>query len=339
MNKVLSIIIPTYNMERYLEKCLSSLIIDGLERVEVIVVNDGSKDRSLDIAQSFASKYPESFVIIDKDNGNYGSCINAGLYKATGKYVKVLDADDYFDTDNFAQMVSLLETLDVDLFLSDYTRVCDEGVIKREYLLLPKCEIFDFVAESKRFKKILLKIWMHHIVYRRENLIKINYKQTEGIFYTDNEWKYLPMSTVKSAYYWDRSVYNYLIGREGQSVNEDVVLKHINDDLVVTLSMARAYAEVQRQNHILKDVFYYTLYRRVRWFYKENIIKRRLFNNSHLIDFDKKLKNENTRLYDKAGMMLLLSFPVVKICRHNQDSCLLRWIIMLYNHRKKAEKR
>jgi glycosyltransferase involved in cell wall biosynthesis len=70
MNKVLSIIIPTYNMERYLEKCLSSLIIDGLERVEVIVVNDGSKDRSLDIAQSFASKYPESFVIIDKGNGN-----------------------------------------------------------------------------------------------------------------------------------------------------------------------------------------------------------------------------------------------------------------------------
>lgn len=155
MNKILSIIIPTYNMERYLEKCLSSLLIDGLERVEVIVVNDGSKDRSLDIAQSFASKYPESFVIIDKDNGNYGSCINAGLYKATGKYVKVLDADDYFDTDNFAQMLALLEELDVDLFLADYTRVYDEGE-KRESLPLPKCAVFDFTAECKKLKKILL---------------------------------------------------------------------------------------------------------------------------------------------------------------------------------------
>ena len=85
MSKVISIIIPTYNMEAYLDKCLTSLIIDGMERVEVVVVNDGSRDSSLAIAQSYAEKYPESFVVIDKPNGNYGSCINAGLYRATGK--------------------------------------------------------------------------------------------------------------------------------------------------------------------------------------------------------------------------------------------------------------
>ena len=74
MGKVISIVIPTYNMEEYLDKCLSSLLINGMERVEVIVVNDGSSDGSLTVAQTYVDKYPESFIVIDKKNGNYGSC-------------------------------------------------------------------------------------------------------------------------------------------------------------------------------------------------------------------------------------------------------------------------
>lgn len=338
MNKVLSIIIPTYNMERYLEKCLSSLIIDGLERVEVIVVNDGSKDRSLDIAQSFASKYPESFVIIDKDNGNCGSCINAGLYKATGKYVKVLDADDYFDTDNFAQMLALLEELDVDLFLADYTRVYDEGE-KRESLPLPKCTVFDFTAECKKLKKILLKIWMHNIVYKRENLISISYKQTEGIFYTDNEWKYWPMATVRKAYYWDHSVYNYLIGREGQSVDKSVALKHFNDDLIVTLAMVKAYDGMCELNPAMKKIYYHTIFRRVRWIYKTNIVKRKLFDNPLLVRFDGELKQLSPILYKKMECVLLsvplLPFPYIKIWRKSPGGMFIRRIINLYYMKKK----
>lgn len=338
MNKVLSIIIPTYNMERYLEKCLSSLIIDGLERVEVIVVNDGSKDRSLDIAQSFASKHPESFVIIDKDNGNYGSCINAGLYKATGKYVKVLDADDYFDTDNFAQMLALLEELDVDLFLADYTRVYDEGE-KRESLPLPKCTVFDFTAECKKLKKILLKIWMHNIVYKRENLISISYKQTEGIFYTDNEWKYWPMATVRKAYYWDHSVYNYLIGREGQSVDKSVALKRFNDDLIVTLAMVKAYDGMCELNPAMKKIYYHTIFRRVRWIYKTNIVKRRLFDNPLLVRFDGELKLLNPILYKKMERELLsvplLPFPYIKIWRKSPGGMFIRRIINLFYMKKK----
>lgn len=86
-------------MEKYLNKCLDSLLIKtGLEYLEVIVVNDGSSDSSLSIAQAYQQKYPDVFVIIDKTNGNYGSCINAGLPVAKGKYIKILDADDSFST-------------------------------------------------------------------------------------------------------------------------------------------------------------------------------------------------------------------------------------------------
>ena len=86
-NKNLTIIIPTYNMQEYLQKCLSSLIVKkGLETLEVLVVNDGSKDNSSIIAHEFEAKYPGVFRVIDKENGNYGSCINRGLKEATGKY-------------------------------------------------------------------------------------------------------------------------------------------------------------------------------------------------------------------------------------------------------------
>mgnify|MGYP002624493917 CR=1 FL=1 len=93
MNKTLTIVVPTYNMDRYLERCLDSLILPEMlmERLEVLVVNDGSKDKSSEIAHSYEKKYPQTFRVIDKENGNYGSCVNRGLKEATGKYIKNLD--------------------------------------------------------------------------------------------------------------------------------------------------------------------------------------------------------------------------------------------------------
>lgn len=342
MNKVISIIIPTYNMEKYLDKCLSSLIIDGLDRIEVIVVNDGSKDGSLDIAKTYANKYPSSFVIIDKENGNYGSCINVGLYRATGKYIKILDADDSFVTEYFAEMLSVLEKLDVDLFLSDYIRVYDNRT-KREMLDIPKCEILDFTNVCKKSKKTLLRIWMHNITFKRENLIKINYKQTEGVYYTDNEWKFKPMSTVKLAYYWDKPVYNYLIGREGQSVSDDVMVKHMNDDLIVTLAMVKAYGAMCELNPEMKDIYFYTIYRRIRWIYKTNIIKRRLFDNKDLMRFDSELQCLSLALYKKVGKELLstplLLFPYISIWRKNPTGRYIKNIVDLFYLKKRLLKK
>ena len=106
MDKILTLIIPTYNMELYLRYCLDSLLVDeGMDALEVLVVNDGSRDCSLEIAREYEHKYPQTFKVIDKENGNYGSCVNRGLKEATGKYVKVLDADDSFDTEHFGRFI------------------------------------------------------------------------------------------------------------------------------------------------------------------------------------------------------------------------------------------
>ncbi|MDE5999791.1 MAG: glycosyltransferase family 2 protein, partial [Bacteroidaceae bacterium] len=109
MNKVLSVIVPTFNMEQYLGECLTSMITQkSQELLEVIVVNDGSTDASSAIAHGFAAQYPTLFKVIDKENGHYGSCVNHGLKAATGKYVKILDADDFFHTPDLDAVLTYL---------------------------------------------------------------------------------------------------------------------------------------------------------------------------------------------------------------------------------------
>ena len=118
MQKLLTIVIPTYNMQDYLHRCLDSLVLEDeqlMSQLEVLVINDGSKDNSSTIAHDYENKYPATFRVIDKENGNYGSCINKGLEIATGKYVKVLDADDSFDTSNFEDYLRFLNSVEVDI--------------------------------------------------------------------------------------------------------------------------------------------------------------------------------------------------------------------------------
>nr|CRY95897.1 hypothetical protein [uncultured prokaryote] len=114
-------------MEKFLPYCLDSFIVpDNLPLLEVVVVNDGSKDKTLEIAKSYESRYPETFRVIDKENGNYGSCINVALKYLRGKYVKVVDADDSVDTENFNEFLAFLQTVDSDLVLSDFITVDEQ---------------------------------------------------------------------------------------------------------------------------------------------------------------------------------------------------------------------
>ena len=147
MNKILTIVIPTYNMEKYLDKCLTSLVIEDRElmkQLEILVVIDGSKDRSSEIAHTYQVRYPQTFIVIDKENGNYGSCINRGLKEAAGKYIKVLDADDCYNSKSLQQHLELLRIVDVDLILTSYVIVNEKGQIKskRTFPLFPIKNIF-----------------------------------------------------------------------------------------------------------------------------------------------------------------------------------------------------
>lgn len=239
MDKILTIIIPTYNMEKYLRHCLDSLIVPNMDKVEVLVINDGSKDSSSAIGHEYQDKYPQTFRVIDKENGNYGSCVNRGLNEATGKYVKVLDADDSFDSKSFEEYINQLSYIDVDLVLND-TKVVNENDQETDYWRVnvkPEA-IFDYF-EAK------LTVFMHAVAYRTSNLRKINYWQSEGISHTDEEWIFWPMSTVKNAFYIPVPLYRYLIGRAGQTMDPKVMTKAYPQKLKVL----RRMIEVWEKHH------------------------------------------------------------------------------------------
>lgn len=245
MNKILTIIIPTYNMEKYLRHCLDSLIIDeeGMKRLEVLIVNDGSKDSSSQIAHEYQDKYPDTFRVIDKENGNYGSCINRGLKEAMGKYVKVLDADDSYNNDIFARYIYEISKTDVDLILNDVATVnSNDTIFKKSVFDLTPNHLYCFEALSMSVYK---RIYMHAIAYRTSIFKGIKYLQTEGISYTDQQWIFMPMVNVKSVLYINGCLYRYLIGREGQTVGYEAVKRQLEHKVLVANSMLEFYESQQ----------------------------------------------------------------------------------------------
>ena len=187
MKKILTIVIPTYNMEAYLDRCLSSLILDDkdlMAKLEVLVVIDGATDGSSRIAHSYETSYPDTFCVIDKENGNYGSCVNRGLKEANGKYIKVLDADDRFGTQSFQAFLTMLDTIDVDCIMSDTYKEESDGTICQKIMYsFPHSKVFSIEEVIKVPSE---HMWMHSVTYRTALLRRISYHQTEGISYTED---------------------------------------------------------------------------------------------------------------------------------------------------------
>ena len=298
-NKILTIIIPTYNMEKYLRKCLDSLIVseENMEVLEVLVVNDGSKDSSSQIAHEYEAKYPQTFRVIDKENGNYGSCINRGLKEATGKYVKVLDADDHFVQDVFEQFINYLQHKNTDLIINDYVIVDEHDDVAETYTFnLPTDKDF---ALTDFPPKMIEWIWHQGMTYKTEILRTIHYQQTEGISYTDDEWIFMPMSRVQSVAYFPCILYLYLVGREGQTFDPKVMESSFDKRIVVGKSMAAYYTKTQQS---MSDASQYymkeKLRRRLSVIYNFYLTKNySLEGNKILKDFDVFLKKEAPQIH------------------------------------------
>lgn len=244
MEKQITIIIPTYDMEKYIGRCLDSLLIPEFDQVEVLVINDGSKDRSSEIAHHYADRYPNSIRVIDKSNGNYGSCINAALPQAIGRYVKILDADDNFDKNAFSSFVQILKDCNSDVVLSDYV-IVDENDKETKHVA-PSCPYtFSNVGFDDVVKIISNFSQMHGIAYSTVHLKNQNYIQTEGISYTDTEWTYGPIATAMTFSYFKNvgPVYRYLVGREGQTMDPVLFHKKLPDQFVVLLSRAKVFEQ------------------------------------------------------------------------------------------------
>jgi glycosyltransferase involved in cell wall biosynthesis len=203
-------------MEKYLDRSVGSLLAsEVLDKLEIIIVNDGSKDRTLEIANSYKAKYPQSIVVIDKPNGHYGSTVNAALQVATGRYFRILDADDWFNSESLVKFIKSLEFINADCVYTHFTKQIEGKPVPQgaRTLVYNKNLIID--ADTIQEACIV----MHTLTYRLDLLHKINYRQTEGICYTDTEYVYYPLIAAKTIYFLDIDLYQYYVGRDDQSMS------------------------------------------------------------------------------------------------------------------------
>lgn len=341
--KLLTIIVPSYNMEQYLPKCLGSLVVapELMEKLEVIVVNDGSKDRTSEIAHEFEEKYPGTFRVIDKENGHYGSCINAALPVATGVYVKVLDADDWFDTENFAWYLIRLSKEDenggaaVDVIVTDYVKNNFAGeVLLRSHIELQANQ--SYTLDELARMKVAVPL-MHMLTYRRNVFCECGYKQSEGCSYTDNEFAFYPMAKARLVRYWPIPLYQYLIGRGGQSVEQSALDRGSFVFLQIVRRMVNAYTSgtFDKGSDLYLKMwlmnFLHCIYRSYFFTFKIDKIK------SELMPFDNWLKVKSLALYE--GISLLahvqlvgrMGFNYVQYIRHGKFNRLMIGLLRIYD--------
>lgn len=244
--KLLSIIVPAYNMEDYLAQCVESVLrTPSLAMVEIIVVNDGSKDKTLRIAKQYAERYAGTVRVVDKPNGNYGSTINAALPLAQGEYVKILDADDSFDGSRVAEFIDFLRKMrGVDMVVTPFVEVGGRRERRVEYNIYAK-KAYEYGkaydADKILSDGVIRFFMMHGVCYRTELLRQMNYRQSEGISYTDQEWVFYPLFGVKSVAFADIPLYRYNTSREGQTMDVKVQMRSLSQLVAVTEAMAQYF--------------------------------------------------------------------------------------------------
>lgn len=241
---VLTIVVPSYNVEAYLEKTLRTLLAHrNAGKTEIIVVNDGSKDRTAEIAQRFAELSNGIVRVINKENGGHGSTINAGIDAARGRYFRLIDGDDWVDPENLATLVDKLENETVDIVLTkgsyEYIEQAElVNIIDYDMLNEGTVHFFDdLLYPGYGFETYGPLLTTGN--YRTEVLKKADFRISEKKPYVDMEFNSFALRYVQTLKYYDLDIYRYLIGRAGQTVSRDFWKKKYKDHKYVILNILK----------------------------------------------------------------------------------------------------
>lgn len=233
ISPVLTTIVPAYNIEDTLDRLIDSLCLDSLgDKQEVLVVNDGSADGTYAKALEYEHRYPSIVRAIDKPNGGHGSTINRGIQEALGKYVRVVDGDDWLQADALRYVLNYLERNDVDMILHNYKRSDINTGASHEYSFdLAAGEILPFEENSQGAR------YPFHAVIFSLKILKLIPAIDEHCFYVDNEYVVYPIPFVKEMVYLPVDLYVHSIGDESASTsnaslirnrgNMETVIKHL----------------------------------------------------------------------------------------------------------------
>ena len=265
MEKIITFAVPCYNSESYMRRCIDSLL-DAGEDSEIIIIDDGSKDRTGEIADEYAEKYNGKVRVVHQENGGHGEGVNVGMRLAAGKYYKVVDSDDRLDPDALKVMLECIrknvaDNVMVDMYVSNYVYDHADGSRKTmKYTgVFPEGKVVGW-EETKRFG-VSQYLMMHSVIYRTELLREIGMTLPKHTFYVDNLYMYQPFPSVKSICYKDIDLYYYFLGRDDQSVSEKNMIKRIDQQLTVTRLMTECHDlnEIKKSQPVLYRYMFHEL--------------------------------------------------------------------------------
>ena len=240
--KLLTITVPSYNSEAYLDRCMATLLPGG-DEVEILIVDDGSTDRTAEIADEYERKYPNIVRAIHKENGGHGDAVTTGIRNATGLFFKVVDSDDSLAPEAYKQVLDFLRRIvkknhELDMLISNFVydkQGAHHKKVMSYHNVLPKDKYFTW--QDVGHFRVAQYILMHSVIYRTELLRECGLKLPKHTFYVDNIFIFNPLPYVKRMYYTDVVFYHYFIGRDDQSVNEAVMIKRIDQQIRVNKLM------------------------------------------------------------------------------------------------------
>lgn len=229
-----------------MERCIKSLLPGG-DDVEIIIVDDGSYDMTPEIADAYEKKYPKIIKTVHQENGGHGEAVNTGIKHATGLFFKVVDSDDWVDLDSYRKILDTLRDIvgsdhTLDMLVSNFVYE-KEGAKHKKVMkytsALKQDQIFTW-SDVRHLRKGQYLL-MHSVIYRTKLLRDCGLSLPKHTFYVDNLYVYEPLPYVKTIYYLNVDFYRYYIGRSDQSVNEDVMIQRIDQQIKVNKIMIEAY--------------------------------------------------------------------------------------------------
>jgi len=256
MNKLLSIVIPVYKVEKFIDKCISSLIVPDekqLELLDIVVINDGTPDNSAVLAKEYEKRYPGIVRVIDQENRGHGGAWNHGTELAVGKYLFYLDSDDWFETSELSKLITYLGHCDTDMVMLDgqnYYAATDTYTEKGKHdELIPDviydADKFDWLGTGHGYDMT----YAHDTVYRTSMMQQYMPLFCEKVMYDDVSLQAIPIAIAKDFVYTKLNVYRYYIGRPGQSFDPKVRAVRAADDVTKVLTFLLDW--VRRNRHVV----------------------------------------------------------------------------------------
>ena len=303
--KLLSVSIAAYNAAWCLSECIESfLMCNNKNWIELIVVNDGSTDETLKIAEKYQFQYPQIVRVIDKQNGGHGSTVNAAIEASKGKYFKVVDSDDTVDVAGLNDLMCELRQTNADILLSPYYQVNVKNQTRKIQNYWPsQIPVQQYTGKDMDIEKVFLpiRLAMHAITYKTELLKKNQFRLDENCFYVDTEYTMGYLQDIKAIRFTTAPVYNYNVGFKTQSVERTNMFKRIDQFSKVANTLVDYYKNEQsNMNEAQKELFRWNFCDMLLLSYYQLLLLHKDSKKAKqmLINLEKRIKEVSEELYE-----------------------------------------